>query len=396
MNQQITTQRRHELDWLRVIAIFLVFIFHSARFFDEMDWHVKNPVTYPELEIATLFVVSWLMPLIFVISGASVYYASGKGGSGRLLQSKVARLLVPLVAAVFTHLPLQVYLERTTHRQFFGSFWEFIPRYFDGFYGWNAGNFAITGMHLWYLWLLFVFTLLFAPLFRWVRQGRGQKLFGRFGDFLALPGMVYLLFLPVYLLMNLLDPDKGIGGFELGGWKALVYIPFFLAGFVIYSHAGLLQRVRQYRWISLAGGVVMLGLLLQQLSGRAIPLWGTERYQLLSIVYCLMSWFWILAFIGFGQRLRAVDTPFLKYANEAVLPFYILHQTVLLGVGYFVVQWSLPALAAYLVIAAVSLLIIMGLYELLVRRVNVLRFLFGMKLLSKTADMAQREPALQQ
>jgi peptidoglycan/LPS O-acetylase OafA/YrhL len=140
----------------------------------------------------------------------------------------------------------------------------------------------------------------------------------------------------------------------------------------------------------------MLVLLLQQISGRTIPLWGTERYRLLSIVYCLMSWFWIMAFLGFGQRLRAVNTPFLKYANEAVLPFYILHQTVLLGVGYFVVQWSLPALAAYLVIAVVSLAIIMALYEFLVRRINLVRFLFGMKLLPKAITTPQREPALRQ
>lgn len=395
MNQQIPSQRRYELDWLRVIAIFLVFIFHSARFFDPMDWHVKNSVTYSQLEAPTLFIVSWMMPLVFVISGASVFFASGKSGSGRFLQSKVARLLVPLAVAIFTHLPLQVYLERLTHRQFYGSFWEFLPRYFEGVYGWNDGNFALTGMHLWYLWLLFFFTLLFAPLFRWVRQGTGRKLLGRLGDFLALPGLVYLLAVPVYLSMNWINPNKGIGELELGGWTAVVYIPFYLAGFVIYSHDGLLERVRQMRWLSLVGGVVALAVLLQQISGKTIPLWGTEGYQRLSIVFCLQSWFWILAFVGFARNHLTFNTPFLRYANEAVLPFYILHQTVLLAVGYFVVRWSLPAGLAYGVIAAVSLLIIMGLYELL-RRVNGLRFLFGMKLLPKTAGIAQREPALQQ
>jgi peptidoglycan/LPS O-acetylase OafA/YrhL len=397
MNQQITAvQRRYELDWLRIIAILLVFVFHTARFFDAMDWHVKNPVTYPALDTASIFITSWMMPLVFVISGASVFYATGKSGSGKFLQSKVSRLLIPLLVAAFTHLPLQVYLERITHHQFAGSFWEFLPRYFDGIYGWYNGNFAITGMHLWYLWLLFLFTLIFAPLFRWVRRGLGQKVIGRFGDFLALPGMVYLLVLPLYLFLNWLNPNKGLGTIIQGGWSMLLYIPFYLAGFVLYSHTGLLERVRQFRWVSLAAGFFSLIFLLVQTSGKTIPLWGTERYQQLSLFYCLNSWSWILAFLGFAQQRLTFTNPFMKYANEAVLPFYILHQTVLLCVGYFVVQWSLPALAAYLVIAAVSLAIIMGLYEFLVRRINLLRFLFGMKLTPKAAVTPQGEPALQQ
>jgi hypothetical protein len=84
------------------------------------------------------------------------------------------------------------------------------------------------------------------------------------------------------------------------------------------------------------------------------------------------------------QRLT-FSTPFLKYANEAVLPFYILHQTVLLIVGYFVIRWDIPDLAKWLLIVLISFAIIMGLYERLVRRNNTLRFLFGMKSLSREA-----------
>lgn len=63
--------RRYELDWLRVLAILAVFFFHSVRFFDPGDWHVKNPTIYPALQVPAMVVVSWIMPLIFVISGAS-------------------------------------------------------------------------------------------------------------------------------------------------------------------------------------------------------------------------------------------------------------------------------------------------------------------------------------
>ena len=87
--------------------------------------------------------------------------------------------------------------------------------------------------------------------------------------------------------------------------------------------------------------------------------------------------------------------PFLKYANEAVLPFYILHQPVLLTIGYYVVRMAMPDWARYAVIASTSFAAIMLIYELLVRRFNVLRFLFGLRLLPKTAPAEARAPVAQ-
>jgi peptidoglycan/LPS O-acetylase OafA/YrhL len=106
---------------------------------------------------------------------------------------------------------------------------------------------------------------------------------------------------------------------------------------------------------------------------------GTPLYALFFSLYGLWAWSWVLAILGFGMSHLSFTTPTLKYANEAVLPFYILHQPVLLGVGYFVVQWAIPDALKFVVIAACSFTIIMGSYELLVRRINILRFLFGMK-----------------
>jgi len=55
-------------------------------------------------------------------------------------------------------------------------------------------------------------------------------------------------------------------------------------------------------------------------------------------------------------------------------------------VGYFMVRWAIPDLAKFAVIAASSFAIITALYELLIRRINVLRFLFGMKVRSKASS----------
>jgi glucan biosynthesis protein C len=91
------------------------------------------------------------------------------------------------------------------------------------------------------------------------------------------------------------------------------------------------------------------------------------------------TWCTILGILGTGARLLSFNHKNLSYANEAVLPFYILHQPVLLVIGYFVVQWSLPIPIKYAIILIIAFCVIMAIYELLVRRWSVLRFLFGMK-----------------
>jgi hypothetical protein len=102
-------------------------------------------------------------------------------------------------------------------------------------------------------------------------------------------------------------------------------------------------------------------------------------YTLTETSYSLMSWSILLTLLGFAFQHLTFSNPFLKYANEALLPFYILHQTVILGLGYFVVQTDLPAWLKYGITSLSSFIVIVGLYELLVRRWNVLRVLFGMK-----------------
>ena len=364
------TNRRYDLDWMRVLAILSVFIFHSSRFFDTLSWHVKNPLhLYPIVTAFINFMVNWMMPLVFVISGASLFYALGKGGAGKFIKDKVLRLLVPLVVGVFTHCALQVYLESRTQGGYRGSFFDFLPHYFQG---WRefGGNFAWTGMHLWYLEVLFILCIIFLPLFIWLKRGSGQRLLGWLGNLLAKPGAIYLFVLPTTLMVNLLDLLKSrsfLMGRGFGGWPVPLYITFFLSGFVIISSEKLQKSIQRLRWLSLAIGLTLNIVRLYK--------WGPSG----DTLFDLPTWFMLLGILGFGMKHLNFNTPLLQYANEAVLPFYIMHQTVLLGVGYFIVQWHIPDILKWAAIAAISFASIMGLYEILVRRINVLRTLFGMK-----------------
>jgi glucan biosynthesis protein C len=249
-----------------------------------------------------------------------------------------------------------------------------------------GGNFAWMGLHLWYLEILFIISLVCLPLMLWLKRGLGARLLAALTRPLAQPGAVYLLALPIMLLLGVLDPAEPLGLREMGGWSFVLYILFFLYGFVLVSDAGTEGTVRRQRWISLAAGLALVAALILVLAGRSDPVFGTPRFRLVSWLFGISSWCWILAIWGFGTQHLTFKTPFLAYTNEAVLPFYVLHQTVLLAVGYFVVGWAIPDLLKYLVIAASSFALIMVIYEFLVRRHNLLRFLFGMKPLRRATQ----------
>ena len=376
-----TSKRRYELDWLRILAILVVFLYHSTRFFNLGDWHVKNINTFVWVEIWNVFATRWLMPLFFIISGASLFYSIGKSsGWPRFYVDKFLRLMIPVLIASVTHSALQVYLERLTHGQFSGSFFSFLPEYFNGVYlgiG-TPGNFAYHGMHLWYLFFLFFYSLICYRLFIWLK-GSGREILNRIMTMFAIPGLMYIWFSIPLLIMKVLIP-QAVLNVGSGGWGFLYYLWFLISGFMIVSSDRLQQRIMNQRWISLLLGVILSAVYLYQLfspSRVVFPAWISDWiYTLLSI---FSAWSWLFAILGFGMRFLAFDRPFLRYANEGVLPFFILHQSVLLGIGYFVMTWEIPDTLKWAIVFTSSFIVIITLYTLLIRKLDLFRFLFGMK-----------------
>jgi glucan biosynthesis protein C len=386
MSTHSPSTRRSDLDWLRVLAFLVVFVFHASSFFHTMDWHVKNARQYAALITWVFLFGSWGMPLLFVVAAAGTFYALGTRGPLAFLKERVLRLLVPLVVAVFTHAAFQVYLDRLSHGRFTGSFWDFYPHYFEGVYTNSSapGNFAYHGMHLWFLLVLFLFSAIFLPLLAWLRSAGGQRVYTALGAALSVPGAIYLLALPLVGVM-LLPEDGSFLRMRLGGWNLLGYGQFFLYGFVVATHTGTRRRIEGGRWVALAAGLVTAGGMSALLLGLiAAP--GGLGPRLVDSLYALSGWLWVLACLGFASRHLTRATPLLRYANEAVMPFYVLHQSVLLAVGYVVVGWPISDLLKFLVIAVTSFALVMLAYEYVIRRVNLLRFLFGMRPLARAAQ----------
>jgi hypothetical protein len=168
-----------------------------------------------------------------------------------------------------------------------------------------------------------------------------------------------------------------------------------VSGFVFASSPAMQSSIRQMRWISLIVGLVVFfvgaGLLLALTGGEVV--FGSLYYLVWTVISSLTCWACTLAIFGFGMRRLNLHIPVLEYANEAVLPFYVLHQSILFVVAFYMLPWAIPDLAKWAIILVSTFVIITALYELLIRRINVLRVLFGMKPLRRWREAQKLAPA---
>jgi len=370
--------RRYDVDWLRVLAFSAVFLYHCGRFFDESDWHIKNSQTSALVNTLKGVFDLWGMPLLFLISGASIWFALRPGHSVRFIKDKIWRLLVPLAFGILVLGPPQIYLDRLSHGRFEGSFLEFLPLYFRD---WRVpgGNFAWSGVHLWYLEDLFLFTLVLLPLFATLKRPAGQRLLERLGRLSARPGMIFLWALPFALLAFAADPlHLTWGVLSEGQTRLVIYHPFLIFGFLVFSNELTQQTIIRQRRAALvlALAATLFVPVVSRWIEQGLNLW---MYTLVAILISLLIWSSVLAVLGYGMRYLTANRRLLAYANEAVLPVYILHQPLILIFGFFVVPLALPILAKYLIITPLAIGTTLGLYEYGIRRSNPVRRLFGLK-----------------
>lgn len=198
----IKSGRRFEIDWLRVLAMLTVFLFHNARFFDFADWQVKNAQTNLVPMVFVYYVGQWIMPLFFLLAGASTRFALDYQTGSSYLKERFWRLMIPFIFGALVLIPPQGYVEALNHPSyhFNGNFWQYYPHHFLVRLGWFAPTpgwlFGSFGYHLWFLGFLFVYSLVALPLFRWFRNEKGREFIGHFNNWMAKPGAIFLWIIP--------------------------------------------------------------------------------------------------------------------------------------------------------------------------------------------------------
>ena len=120
--------RLHHLDWLRVLLILGVFLFHAVHPFDAVDWHIKNDGQ--SLILSAIMLVGlypWGLPLFFLIAGAGSQFALRRRSGRQYAGERVYRLLIPFIVGSILLTPFQEYLEVLSKGIYSGSFSGFLP-----------------------------------------------------------------------------------------------------------------------------------------------------------------------------------------------------------------------------------------------------------------------------
>lgn len=365
-------QRRNDFDWLRVGVVFLLFPYHTARVFDTLEpFYIKNAQTSEPASWFILVASPWSMPLLFFLAGAASWYAMNFRTGGRYAQERVTRLLLPFFFALLLVVPPQAYFAQLTRHTFSGTIFDFYPLYFQS-YNLSIGDYEgtiFTFAHLWFVFFLFIFSLLALPLFIYFKSEKGRALIkGRAGGW---AGAIIFGGAPALLMVTSAAPD-------FLGKPAAFYLVIFVLGFVFQGDERFGQVINRWWWVTLGLGLacVPVALVLNQYRQEAGINAGKVAF---GLVFNLSSWFLLCAVLAFGNSFLNFSNPLLKYLNKAAYPVYILHQTVIVMVAYFVVQWDLNVLLKYLAILGISVGLTLGFYELVISRVGPVRVLFGLK-----------------
>jgi hypothetical protein len=375
----------------------LVFFIHCSKIFDYHTTVVFNTIRSPVLSAFREFGLLLIMPLFFILSGASVFLSLRSRGTGEFVKARILRVLIPLILiGTFIINPLYVYIERLFSGQAASGFIQWYPHFFDGIYGFG-GNFAPLGQgtHLWYLEFLFIYSLILLPLFTRSKK-LGISYFSKLSIHFEKPWTLFFLFLPISAVAATFEIIGLAGVRVMGGWDPISYLLFFSYGYLIFSNAQIRETIKKYSTIYLAVALILTALYLDSHFGVNFKIPGVTRHDLIndgailplnhsvwSAVQAfrgLLTWCWIIGLLGLGRRFLNFNSKFLGYANEAVLPFYILHHTVIYIIGFYIIQRSISIGTKCLIITIVSFTVIMAIYEILVRRVSFLRILFGMKI----------------
>jgi glucan biosynthesis protein C len=414
MNNKVATEgksvRRYDLDWLRVIGTLLIFAYHSAApFHPWFDWHIRNTRKSELLGWFSAAMYSWPMPLFMLLAGAGTWFALRKRTYRQYVWERFTRLLLPTIFGMIVLIPPQVYMERVQRHQFVGSFLDFVPHAFEGG-TYPEGN--ISAGQLWFLMYLVIYSLAALPLFRFLKGGIGQRWISWLAAFCQRRGAIFLFAIPLIIGQVALGwryPEThNLIRDWMWHWELL---SVFVFGFILSSDERF-GRAMDRDWIlalalAVASSVGMLILLNTNPSivtdwvlgfGPTYAL-KTFKFQLLYALGCtalrLNTWAWLVVIMAIARRCLSASSKFLTYAGRASYTVYMLHQTVIIVVAFYVVKWQEGLTTKFLAILLPSFAVTMVIYEL-IRHWSVTRFLFGLKATPKPKALSASVAAAQE
>lgn len=370
--------RLYFLDWLRILAFFLLILYHTGMYYVTWDWHVKSPHASGAIEPLMLLLSPWRMSLLFLISGVACGFLLKKLAARRFVRERSVRLLVPLLFGMLVVVPPQPFFEVVEKVGYAGSYADFMQLYLHAYGGFCKDGDCLTlptWNHLWYLPYVWTYALVLAALAAtagpaWIDR-TGTRLAGLLAGWKA-------LVLPAALLAVIriaLKPHFEETHALVDDWfNHATYLPLFLAGALLSAQPAFWRELERLRFAALG---IALGCWAMLVAYH----WQPEALQTWLLVsravWTACQWCAIVAACGFARRHLSGDGPARHYLTQAVFPVYILHQTLIVCLSRVLRTAALPAVTEGIVLVVLTLTASFGIFEV-VRRVPLLRPLFGL------------------
>jgi len=345
------TERRYDIDWLRVLAIGLLLIYHIAIVFQPWAMFVGFIKSTESLETLwkpmTLLNV-WRIPLLFYVSGMGLYFAMQKRNYAQLLTERTLRILIPLIFGALAIAPLHFII-------------------FQKFYNLPLGYYPHMG-HLWFLGNIFVYVLVLTPLFFYLMKNKEGKFRKALSALMKNP--FGPLVLSVFFIAETLLVKPQIFSVYAETWHGffLGLLAFFFGFLFVYSGQQFWQTVSKWKWLHLGLAVVLYVIRLQLFETNS------PAYLMAIESNC-----WIFGIFGLGYQYLNKPSSALSYLSQAAYPVYIIHMFALYAGSLLILPTQLPPMAKFFAVCAFTFVTCYGIYEFMIRRIGFLRPLFGLK-----------------
>jgi hypothetical protein len=198
--------RLYYLDWLRVIAVLGVFLFHAVHPFDLTAWYIKNAEQSVVVTFFIAFMFPWGMPFFFLLAGTGSSFALRRRTAGQFARERFYRLLLPFIGGSILLMPVMLYFE-WRHKLLTGVLTSpFVDFLLDRNVGFTPIWFGALGYHLWFLGFLSSFSILCLPIFLWLKGDAGRRLINRLASMCERRGALLLFIIPLAIVRLALHP----------------------------------------------------------------------------------------------------------------------------------------------------------------------------------------------
>lgn len=347
--------RKHYLDNIRIIVILMLFPYHAFMIWN--NYGTKFYVWGGNNNILSSFIVlvsSWFMPVLFVVAGMSARYSLKKRSIKEFIKERVSKVLIPFICGLILLVPFQTLYARKFFFNYSGSIMDNFKYFFTHFSDLNGYDGMFTFGHLWFLLYLFIIALITLPIIKNISFKKIEKKVDKINAF-----WIILIFIPLFIFYN-------IGNF--GGQSIGKYILLYLLGYYLFTDS-FIDNLVKYKSL-----FIPLFIISEILLVLGYYIYGFYNDLFVNFV----GWIGICSCIILGELFLNKETKLTDYFKKSSFSIYILHQTILVIIGYYSLMNFNNIYIQLSIIIIGSFISTILLYEL-IKRIPYLRKIIGIK-----------------